>query len=205
MGKRTARIPSQQRGIDTKEQIIKAAYDYICRNGFSKLTTPKLARAAGVSIGCFYGYFKDKEDLFQAVLDRYTRQFDDLRNSAFQNFQKGGRPLQEQLMKFLEALILVHESSKELNAEMKQFAHRDKSIRFRLETAEQKTFQALREWLKSRVDNSVIADSDAYALLILDLVNSLVDRVTFGPLPVSKERLLKACIEFLTTILRLKD
>lgn len=40
----------------------------MCENGYQKTTTADIAKAAGVSTGIIYSYFKDKHDIFTAGL-----------------------------------------------------------------------------------------------------------------------------------------
>ena len=58
---------SQQR-VDA---ILAAAADMIGEMGYEGVTTSKLAKRAGISVGSFYQYFADKEAVFQALGDRY--------------------------------------------------------------------------------------------------------------------------------------
>lgn len=67
----------QQRSIDKKTKIIKAGLDLFCDKGFYKTNTVQIAKAAGVSTGTVYSYFKDKKDIyiasFEYFLDSYLR------------------------------------------------------------------------------------------------------------------------------------
>ena len=45
-------------------KIIEAGFRLICENGYHKTTTADIAKAAGVSTGIIYSYFKDKHDIF---------------------------------------------------------------------------------------------------------------------------------------------
>jgi AcrR family transcriptional regulator len=54
-----------------REQIVDAALDVFSRKGYEGATTKDIAEAAGVkSPGLIYHYFKDKEHLFEQVIER---------------------------------------------------------------------------------------------------------------------------------------
>jgi TetR/AcrR family fatty acid metabolism transcriptional regulator len=53
-----------------REQIVEAATRVFAKKGFRRATTREVARAAGVSEGTIYNYFKDKDALLIAILDR---------------------------------------------------------------------------------------------------------------------------------------
>ena len=66
------REPIQKRSIETKEKIIKAGFELICKDGYYKTNTSKIAKKAGVSTGIIYQYFKDKHDIWMASLEKYA-------------------------------------------------------------------------------------------------------------------------------------
>lgn len=57
---------------DRRAQIIDAAFRAFSRKGFKGTTNKEIAREAGVTPGLIYWYFRDKEDLFEAVIDAKT-------------------------------------------------------------------------------------------------------------------------------------
>lgn len=71
------REPVQKRSIEKKTKIVKAGLDLFCEKGFYKTNTVEIAKAAGVSTGTVYSYFKNKTDIyiasFEYFLDSYLR------------------------------------------------------------------------------------------------------------------------------------
>jgi len=74
-GKR--RIPQQERGIKTIEIILAAAGTEIEQGGLAKLTTKRIAAAAGLSVGGLYEYFPNKEAVLHALASRWLEQIKD--------------------------------------------------------------------------------------------------------------------------------
>ena len=68
------RQPKQERAIDKKNRIIAAGYRLFSERGYFGCTTPDIAKAAGVSTGIVYGYFKDKHDILLCVLKIYVNE-----------------------------------------------------------------------------------------------------------------------------------
>lgn len=66
------RTPKQKRGIDTKERITKAAMKLFAEKGIHGTTSKEIAKKAGVSIGSFYSYFKNKKKLLLEMLEDYV-------------------------------------------------------------------------------------------------------------------------------------
>ena len=58
----------QRRAEDRPREICSAALEVFSEKGFAAAKLDEIARRAGVSKGTLYLYFKDKEDLFRAVV-----------------------------------------------------------------------------------------------------------------------------------------
>jgi AcrR family transcriptional regulator len=67
--------PKQKRSRDTIETIIEATTRIIEDEGLGALTTNRVARVAGVSVGSLYQYFPNKEALVAEVRERFGRRF----------------------------------------------------------------------------------------------------------------------------------
>lgn len=73
----------QRRAEDRPREICAAALDVFTEKGFAAARLDKIAKRAGVSKGTLYLYFKDKEDLFRAVVrDTVAPNVDALREAA---------------------------------------------------------------------------------------------------------------------------
>lgn len=60
----------------TREQLLQSALDTFFQHGVSKTSLQMIAQNAGVTRGALYWHFKNKEDLFEALMQQ-----------GFQNFQ----------------------------------------------------------------------------------------------------------------------
>jgi AcrR family transcriptional regulator len=60
--------PSRSRA-DTRRRLIEAATDLFARHGLHGVTSARIARAAGVATGTFYLHFRDKQALFEAIVE----------------------------------------------------------------------------------------------------------------------------------------
>jgi AcrR family transcriptional regulator len=59
-----------RRSDDRQQAIIDAATRVFAERGFSGTTNREIAREAGISPGLIYWYFRDKDELFRAVVQR---------------------------------------------------------------------------------------------------------------------------------------
>ncbi len=76
--RRRGRPPQPEAIEERRRQILAAAIQVFGRRGFNDATMQQITRAAGISVGLIYQYFRDKEDLLHAViteiLDSYLRE-----------------------------------------------------------------------------------------------------------------------------------
>ena len=54
-----------------KKNILETAFQLFLKNGFAGVSTNEIIREANVTKGCFYHYFKSKEDLIYNVIVIY--------------------------------------------------------------------------------------------------------------------------------------
>lgn len=69
--------PRQTRSAETLDVILEATVQVLIAEGPRSLTTTRVARRAGVSVGSVYQYFPNKQALIYAVNERYLDQLAD--------------------------------------------------------------------------------------------------------------------------------
>ena len=69
---------TKEEALATRAQIIDAARRVFHEEGVNRSTLDKVAKAAGVTRGAVYWHFANKADLFLAVKQTYTCEFDQL-------------------------------------------------------------------------------------------------------------------------------
>ena len=72
----------------TLDNILTAAYqEFLCK-GFQGASLRNIVRRAGVTTGAFYGYFKSKEELFDALVKEQYTHILDMYQSILDDFHK---------------------------------------------------------------------------------------------------------------------
>ena len=56
---------------DTKDIILKTAYNLFLYNNYEAVTIHKIIQATGLTKGAIYYYYASKEEIFKAVIDKY--------------------------------------------------------------------------------------------------------------------------------------
>src|SRR5579871_4408503 len=74
-------VPKQARALATRQRLLDAAVDELLDRGYAGLTTPAVARRAGVSRGAQQNYFHNKAALVVAAVRHLAaRQLGELRD-----------------------------------------------------------------------------------------------------------------------------
>ncbi|ESK56471.1 TetR/AcrR family transcriptional regulator [Acinetobacter tjernbergiae] len=74
----TTRKPRQTRSKVTVDTIIEAGFIAVATNGTSGTTTRHIADIAGVSVGSLYEYFKNKEEIYDAMAKSFVKEVLDM-------------------------------------------------------------------------------------------------------------------------------
>jgi len=72
------RKPRQNRSKVTVDTIIEAGFITVAANGTSGTTTRHIADIAGVSVGSLYEYFKNKEEIYDAMAKSFVKEVLDM-------------------------------------------------------------------------------------------------------------------------------
>ncbi len=65
------KIPKQARAEATVSVILEAAAQVLLERDYHSTSTNRIAERAGVSVGSIYQYFENKNEIYDAVLERY--------------------------------------------------------------------------------------------------------------------------------------
>lgn len=85
------RTPTQQRSRQKVVQAIAAAEDLVVREGVDVITLPRVAAAAGVSVGALYQYLPDRVAILSAIVSRYHDRLERLLDDAIERLRADPR------------------------------------------------------------------------------------------------------------------
>ena len=122
------REPIQKRSIEKKEKIIKAGFELICEKGYYNTNTAEIAKAAGVSTGIVYQYFKDKHDILVEGIKRYASEIFYPMLNVTSNIKIDKNNLDTILRNMINTFIENHKLSQVTHEEIMAMTHSDKEI-----------------------------------------------------------------------------
>ena len=72
----------------TLQKILKVAEEEFLDKGFRGASLRTIVKKAGVTTGAFYGYFKSKEDLFDALVKEHADYILGIYDNILDDFEK---------------------------------------------------------------------------------------------------------------------
>lgn len=188
--KKETRTPRQKRSKLMAEKILAASLKLFCEKGYYHTTTNEIAKEAGISIGSLYSYFKDKDTLFMEILEQYHNDFqivfenikDEVNNSLYRKDKKAW------LQILLDSLIQMHMSVKTLNRELKALYYIKSEVRAVMDKQDQKIKAETLTILTQSREDVRSHNLEITALLIVDFISAIVDRIVFDEGLTQKDR-----------------
>lgn len=164
------RIPKQKRSIEIKNKIKRTAQELFSEKGYYNTSSNDIVKAAGVSIGAFYSYFKDKKALFIEILHDYNQNV--VAQVPVRDLQDTN--LRELIEQYILAVFHAHSYSPELHREILALAYGDNEIKGILDYYESAMIEQVAQLLKDNCDLTRITDADHAAFLIFKCVEEVV-------------------------------
>lgn len=97
--------------LDTREDILSAARKVFALRGFSGTSVREVAEAARVSKAMIYYHFRDKVDLYRAVL---SNSFDTMDQIWDHDIFKGDAPARQKIQEYIEGFIRFQHKNEDL-------------------------------------------------------------------------------------------
>jgi AcrR family transcriptional regulator len=100
------KVASQARARQTVDALVRATAQLLEAEGYERMTTNKIARAAGASIGSLYQYFPTKEALVAAVIDRHQAEMKQVTRGALANVAR--KPVKTAARELIRVTVDAH-------------------------------------------------------------------------------------------------
>ena len=159
---------------DSKDEIMEATYQALCRYGYAELTIEKIAEESEKAKSNIYYHFDDKEELMLAFLDFMKLKLE----SELEKFEGHGKERFDDILDLMlgiddEEMWAFHKSLQDLQAR----------AQYQEEFAEK--FKSLDQMLESELLNSIeemgLNQAETKAKLTLSIIQgSLKRRLTYG-------------------------
>lgn len=194
------RKPKQKRSIEKKERILSAANLLFMKNGYFNITTAEIAKAAELSTGTVYAYFKDKKDILLAYL--------------YQNSEYYVKQITEELGKFSETQDLFTTIKNILNIFIKLHTTYPKKYHDELMSLVYTDEDIMKffKHMKNTIMNEVVAQlkksgielkhEKEQSFLMYSLIENIEDELVFDINDLNKEVLINECTRVIVAMIQ---
>ena len=193
-------LTADRRRQQTREYLLQAAADVFAERGFHAATLDEVAAAAGFTKGAVYSNFKNKEDLFLALLeDSYVRE----RTALKATMEASDVPPEARIGDFVALIGGELDRRPEMGAlllEFRLYALRNPTALARMNELEQEDIRAIAEIIEAERKQRGITDeepAERTARIIVALFRGISIMRTSNP-DVAGPELLEAAIAFVT-------
>jgi AcrR family transcriptional regulator len=195
------RTPQQKRSENTRKRIIAAAEILFSEKGYYNTNSKEIAKAADVSIGSFYCYFKDKKALFIENLIQYSRKIFSKTLVPHKGQLLEGKDKQAAVNQLISRAIEAHEYSPEFHREASAMRYMDADVAKIREKEEQMILDYVTESLRSYDGTLRVNDLEASAIIIVSAVESIVHMIKLEKPGIEEDRLINELSEMITRYL----
>ncbi len=112
------KAPTQERSRHTVSTILEACSRILIHEGFFGVTTDKIAKEAGVSIGSLYQFFGNKESVVSAVIHNLLDQDKQYMLKRFKELEIDRLPVELKVRSLISVGIEAYHSNTELRAKL---------------------------------------------------------------------------------------
>jgi AcrR family transcriptional regulator len=194
------KAPSQARSQATVEAILQATERLLVKEGYERLSTNRVAAAAGVSVGSLYQYFPGKEALLAALADRHRERMMALlfeRMAAFID-----APPERAAREVVRALFEADERERELHRVLTEQAPRIGKLKELMNSVDNCAATAVRAYIE-RHRGELRAENPALASwLVAHAVEAVVHASVLGDAPGGRDELVEEVSEMIVRYLR---
>ena len=123
------RIPQQERSRKTKARILKSAEDLFSKKGFHKTNSKEIAKHAGVAVGNFYAYFKNKKAVLLELLEGHNQQVIDSILTFLESRDLTTDDPRDFFVSMIESILKAHDHLPDYHKDITPLIHGDPDVK----------------------------------------------------------------------------
>jgi AcrR family transcriptional regulator len=194
--KNKARVPKQERGIETKKKIVRAAIALFSERGYYKTNALEIAARAHVATGTFYSYFNNKKEvLIEIIKQIYRKSFD----AVLANYEpkvhkkradnhKEGKKLVHLMV---QRLYSAHSIPPDLHKEFLAMKLLDKEIEKITRDEARNVIDFMITLMRKYRAYVRVSDYEAAAMLLFKISDEMVHQIRIIGTDIDRKRILK--------------
>jgi AcrR family transcriptional regulator len=182
------REPKQNRSIHLKQKILESAIKIFSEKGYYNTSSNEISAAAGVSVGSFYSYFKDKKELFIEAMKHLDERIDSVINIEEISTIKNKK---EFIKKLFGNILAAHKIYPGFHKELSAMQILDPDISKLNEKNEKRTLDTYFKNLHFWKDQINIKNLEAASYILFKSVDAIVHGIVNNKTKIDEEVLIK--------------
>jgi AcrR family transcriptional regulator len=195
------RIPQQKRSEETRNRIMTASEKLFSTKGYHNTNSKEIAKAACVSIGSFYCYFKNKKELFIENLTQYSNKIFSKTMTPPDGRLFQGKDKYASVSQLISRAIDAHEYSPEFHREVSAMRYMDPDVARVRKKEEQMIFQYVLDSLRAYDGKLRVTDLEAATVIIMNAVESVIHMIKIDTPVIEESRLVGELSEMISRYL----
>ncbi|MBC2581403.1 TetR/AcrR family transcriptional regulator [Clostridium sp. DJ247] len=195
------RTPQQERSKQTKNKIISTAIELFSTKGYYNTNSKEIAKEAGVSVGSFYAYFKDKKAVFMEMLGVLCEDV----HTNMTNLDKietiTDASSREIFHNLIKEIFKAHNLSPELHKEITIMRNSDEEINNIIVLREKEIIDKIHSYLVKWKNHIKVGDLEAASLIIYSCIDNTICMTRFSHIDIDESRLINELTNLLLTYL----
>ncbi len=196
----TLRTPKQQRSVQTRDRIMKAAFALFSQKGIHGTNSKEIVEKAGVSIGSFYSYFKNKKTLLLEILEDFLDQVYLTTWKEMEHFTINELGRNE--VKFIiENVFKAYDIAPTFHSQTHALRYSDPDINRVYERERTREVTQIRYLLENNKHRMRVSDQEAAAIVIHNSVESVAHTAKFIGPRIDEQRLINELADMIYNLL----
>lgn len=187
---RVRAFPKQNRSQQTRRRLIRAAEKLFSKKGVDETTTNEISKKAGVSVGIFYKYFRDKRDIFLEVYRNYSWNVEKTVVAQLDQEKWKNGDFYTLMRSVLTAGYESHVTNPVLLQDFARIALKDPEFQKVHEEVRERGRQMFRSFLEYHIDKLKIRNIPLAAFIIDEASESCLHKILFFGMPFDKEEVI---------------
>ncbi len=202
---KSIRTPKQKRGIETKKRIIKTAFKLFAEKGIHGTNSKEIAKNAGVSIGSFYSYFKNKKTLLLEMLEDYIEKhfrmvWQTLSSLNIETLDHSN------IKKIIQGAFKAYDISPEFHRQTHALRYSEPDIKRIYDREREREIDQIQYLIEKNIKNIVnVKDPQAAAMVIHNSVENVAHTVKLLGSDIEEERLINGLADMIYRFLGIKE
>lgn len=198
---KSIRVPQQARSQETRTKLLEAGSALFARKGYHGTNSKEIAREAGVAVGSFYAYFKDKRSLLLELLEDFKEHMfshADLDAEMIQGLREKPKHF---FVHLLQALVSSHETHRELHNQLIVMSVNDPEVGEMFAEWKRLVQTHTREMLSYARDLMRVSDFDAAVCVVSITIIENVHFINSKPEGVEQESFIQEVADLISRYL----